>query len=436
MGAEEQFEGTVAILVHGTWATEAEWCKPDSDFCRTLQTAFAGPLKFVPFGWSGWNLHRARIAAGNELAAHIDRVSNEFPRAKIVVVGHSHGGNVIRYALRQETTAERVSGVVTLATPFIHVDPRPPTKWLLIVIKAFAIEALAISFLIVVGGLIYLVVELFDSRGAQQAIKSLGHLTYILIMPAILFVFGLLRQVYVNQIGWFIGTVAQTLAKRQAQILFNIDPPVIENLPVLSIEVHADEARFALVASRLLSNWMYAVPNWTLLNVLALFVGIPALLMYGFGRWLEIGWHDSMEYLIWYEISLVLTLLTAPLIVFGFMAASIGVPRATKAPVFGEETIYENWLIDSSQSTEPIGWQPGTRKTFRVPVKWYSTERALRHSLVYSTPDIVKFIGEWLRSDETNTTGPPSIHFRVHQVIVEIDYEDAIREVIPSNWRR
>jgi triacylglycerol esterase/lipase EstA (alpha/beta hydrolase family) len=113
-----------AVLVHGTWARNAEWCRDNSDFCRQLRDNLGGSLNFDVFQWSGFNLHRARIIAGSRLTSRLSSIVSKHPDAKILLIGHSHGGNVIRYALRSAEIASRITGVVTLATPFIGLASR------------------------------------------------------------------------------------------------------------------------------------------------------------------------------------------------------------------------------------------------------------------------------------------------------------------------
>ena len=86
------------VLVHGTFAPNAEWTHPDSYLCSALRTRFPS-AEFLPFNWSGRNSHSARIAAGKQLGEFIRRLKNERPDRPCYVIAHSHGGNVALYAL-------------------------------------------------------------------------------------------------------------------------------------------------------------------------------------------------------------------------------------------------------------------------------------------------------------------------------------------------
>jgi pimeloyl-ACP methyl ester carboxylesterase len=111
----------VALLVHGTWAPESPWTLPDSPLCRTLRNAH-----FVPrvFEWTGKNSVRARAAASDELAAELRSIYDAAPDCEIVVISHSHGGNVALRAIND--SGVRTAGLVAMSTPFLQADERRP----------------------------------------------------------------------------------------------------------------------------------------------------------------------------------------------------------------------------------------------------------------------------------------------------------------------
>lgn len=108
------------ILVHGTvlvpWLMEAPaWVRPDHPFHQQLAEAFPD-AEVVPFRWRGGNLHSDRLRASRELAAVLDELEGP-----ILLIGHSHGGNVARMALQLAEPRETPVRVMTLATPFLNV---------------------------------------------------------------------------------------------------------------------------------------------------------------------------------------------------------------------------------------------------------------------------------------------------------------------------
>jgi pimeloyl-ACP methyl ester carboxylesterase len=115
------------VLVHGTWAIRGDWHQPDSRFLRALKAEIA---KAVPgcetdicrFLWSGGNTvtDRARALARFKRQFPFDASNTSPPAIPTFVVGHSHGGNIAVNALNDcPSIFEKVSAVVTVATPFL-----------------------------------------------------------------------------------------------------------------------------------------------------------------------------------------------------------------------------------------------------------------------------------------------------------------------------
>ena len=115
---------TIVVLVHGTWGQTTPFAFAQSVFCQRIQDNVHFPLRFLRFEWSGVNSHDERLAAAINLSAFLQQLMTEAPRARICLIGHSHGGNVIAYAMRSEEIASRIADVFTIATPFIDVRLR------------------------------------------------------------------------------------------------------------------------------------------------------------------------------------------------------------------------------------------------------------------------------------------------------------------------
>jgi len=82
----------------------------------------------VPFRWSGHNSVSARFRAAQALAAKLGDMRQEWPEARHVLVGHSHGGFVALSALRGATQDERICGAACLSTPFLLARVRPMSR--------------------------------------------------------------------------------------------------------------------------------------------------------------------------------------------------------------------------------------------------------------------------------------------------------------------
>ncbi|CAI6009453.1 unnamed protein product, partial [Closterium sp. NIES-65] len=115
------------IVVHGTFDAppvdgSRTWYQPaapgEINFCSKIDARLAeGPLGGgcvwrelpvepparlripYPFHWDGTNTHEGRIDASHKLARLLDLIANGDPSARIHVIAHSHGGNVLLKAI-------------------------------------------------------------------------------------------------------------------------------------------------------------------------------------------------------------------------------------------------------------------------------------------------------------------------------------------------
>lgn len=123
-------------LVHGTWNMSASWARSDSDFQQQIKHRLEyDDVQFRAIKWSGWNKSKARRLAATELRMAINEdVSNYKQEFDILIVGHSHGGNISTRAARelldeQTITDKQLLGVVCLNTPFLTTELRASTSY-------------------------------------------------------------------------------------------------------------------------------------------------------------------------------------------------------------------------------------------------------------------------------------------------------------------
>jgi pimeloyl-ACP methyl ester carboxylesterase len=113
------------ILVHGTFAQDASWTDPTSPMSRMFSAAAikAGTsARFERVVWSGKNRLGDRQRAVDAISSIVQDPNVEGP---LFLIGHSHGGSVIAYYLRDFHPAQdRVRGCVFLSTPFIALRQR------------------------------------------------------------------------------------------------------------------------------------------------------------------------------------------------------------------------------------------------------------------------------------------------------------------------
>ena len=89
---------TVIILIHGSFAANAKWYGPSGNFYKTLeQSAKQFNQKVISFSWSGIP-QNIEIIKGSEKLAQL--ILSYPENEEIILIGHSHGGNVINFASR------------------------------------------------------------------------------------------------------------------------------------------------------------------------------------------------------------------------------------------------------------------------------------------------------------------------------------------------
>jgi hypothetical protein len=130
------------IVIHGTFANEATWWRPEGSFCRLLDTQLkqkgseARCWDSIPsaeaiseFGWSGLNSEASRTHAAKLLSTKIQSLSQRPHIKKIHFVAHSHGGNVLLKSFllcRREIDNQKLGTVVFLGTPFLEYSSVSP----------------------------------------------------------------------------------------------------------------------------------------------------------------------------------------------------------------------------------------------------------------------------------------------------------------------
>lgn len=391
------------ILVHGTFAKADGWPAENSRFRRELAAALGGlDVEMHAFAWSGWfgtrlnNGHRYRLAAGRQLA---ELLSQPSARCQIVVA-HSHGGNVARYALRDDEARAKVAGLVCMGTPFLRVERRDLDTSLKEA-GLFAFCAFALTFLAVLLPVMLLAGEhVFDVvRWYLETVTAVGHwlkpqakaLSSVFLLVSL--VAPLALGVQAGRWYWdFLETrVPAWLLRRQERLFAELTLPP-HGIRQMVLATEADEAQgwlrrlggvseapFLAWAQR---HWMtVAIYLWLLLSPVG-------------HEWLrdfaedEPGWP-------WWTFKILFAVVIFPPLFSAFLQLLFLLPlslwprlfRAHQAG-FGQESILHNVLLRVQTTARPP--EPHDYYTYRF-------RGGLHHSAFYADAQAVEDIAAWIR---------------------------------------
>ena len=111
---------TLVIIVPGTYGNDEQWPMrlPDREtFASELVRGLRGDATIHPYLWSSSIRGMRRIEAAQMLSSDIDRMSADYNH--VVLIGHSHGGNIALLAAGLCKT--RIDSLVCLATPHVYL---------------------------------------------------------------------------------------------------------------------------------------------------------------------------------------------------------------------------------------------------------------------------------------------------------------------------
>jgi hypothetical protein len=225
------------ILVHGTFAKNAPWINETSSFSNGLKKFLGNKTKIVPFNWSGKNSYFERVAAGNQLSILLEETFKSHPNSQKIVIGHSHGGNVICYALKQIPEIASEFKIITLATPFLISSLRADTNTRYI-IGVFRGQVMPYA-LFVISFLIVLIVTFLIAHWLYQIWEPL-FLLGLFPMGAI----GTLYEFFIEGIA--VDEVNAEVPRHAKETLDKIDTTLTGKINLLAIIYKKDEAKSLL----------------------------------------------------------------------------------------------------------------------------------------------------------------------------------------------
>ena len=394
----------VVTLVHGTWAKDTDWVKPDSKLCQGLARIDPSPV-VRRFQWSGANSHRARLRAADALAKQLEETFAEFPEAEHHLIAHSHGGNVALYAFRNPTICDRIASVVCLATPFIHARVRP-------IEPAFTVLRIMINSLAMAPGALLVILSLlFELLAAQslpewpfsQFMRKTG-LPSPLIFAGLIGLSGYLiwggLRVARRLSQWLIALLRPRIVRYQQKLVNDYNHRALRPIPVLNAQVERDEPASWLRALRWASE-----PQGDSRKVITM-TAVFTLLLGGSFVWEFI--HDptatesvlSMTLFATYIVvsMLLLWVFMLPLLFVIAQLIFITLPLIRVHGLgFGEWSLVANWLVLIEARTKPAG--DFRLESFEIAAQG----KGMRHSRIYGDELVIERIGRWLTVDRSSS---------------------------------
>jgi len=178
----------IITLIHGTFAKDAPWVQEKSEVRNTLQNEITGNIVFDSLDWSGKNSHDARYEAAVELKQKLVTQINDYPLHEKILISHSHGGNIVLYALNMLGEDAKYFKVVTMATPFLNVRIRSFLSNLKIFknLSYLAFGLFALVFIVmIISGIISAIMEFFGLNNENSFV--IGMACSALSVPVLIF---------------------------------------------------------------------------------------------------------------------------------------------------------------------------------------------------------------------------------------------------------
>lgn len=381
----------VVILVHGTFAENAEWVLADSPLSQTLRSEL-GSVEICPFRWSGKNSHTARLNAAYKLSKFLSDVLAANPGSKVHLIAHSHGGNVVLYALRDRNLRDTISSVAFLGTPFISVSRRD-IKSTVTPLK-YAVP-LGFSFPLTVAGLLFFSYVIRSDLAASGSGLGLIVMGFLLIaLPIFAFIYGGYK--WLDYVG---NKLPIFLERRQTSLINLLSLPVITKVPMYVIRARGDEAAGYL---RLVDQ-AAGIPFrlWHPIGI-AWFNALLSLLLVGLYVFAAFQPEVRQQDDIWEKISglsfflgvvpvaLTIIFILTVLVFQIFMILWTSLIRG-HALGFGDRLL-QNWLVHVDSNHLPIGSKVANDEESTVFGK------GLKHSLLYQDSEIAESIAQWVKA--------------------------------------
>ena len=392
----------VITFVHGTWATYTTWTQKDSELYQLLSDRY-GEQSIKRFKWSGANSHRARLKASKRLARVLWNNINSYPSSKHFVISHSHGGNVVLYALRDQALRKHLSGLMFMGVPFIHCEDRD-------INESLGVVPYLVSFFVTWGPLLFCFLLIWILRSMTSNML----ITIIVLCPIWYFVSEHImdkRRLIIERINYSIADWARRQQYETIKRLALPDWKTI-NIPAFCSRSSGDEAYWGLKISRAVSNipYLFWQPRFQgslasiSLGIAFLNIALPATIPFFDSLY---GTRDPGLFIIAIPFSGLIVYVLFTLVIQALMLL---LPFITLSYfVFGGEKVFDSWFTYITVMPTPPGNAGMTQEiSSRVYCKTYSVSgRGLRHCLIYSDRDFLQDVNDLILSQPWKKANSP-----------------------------
>ncbi len=410
----------VCIVVHGTFAPDAEWTHENAALRRAIAARAGGNVTFEVCKWSGLNTHAGRIKGGREFAKIVAGIRRRPNRSRIVTIAHSHGGNVVAYGSRNVPSEGQTDAVVTLGTPFLALRPRHLERYFRILdvcLHGMVLGALVVPFL-VISHFIWQKIplpplpEALATRLAAVPVSSA--LKYLVAAP----LYGVVGLAF----GWtaasatwllFVGRplfefavndLMPKMMARQRDVMARIALPALAASRVLAVSVRFDEAGWLLRSVDAIAQLPFMV--LTLIGLPAALAVLVFVVVYGFVD-SGVGWYfiwrapDAFGGFVSRAAPYAFTALLGSTALFLlFQIVVVGLPQVRKIGFFGESVADYALVRIATAIAPPNTGAAWVAKYSRVGAAADMPKQAswlrLRHSAIYNDPDVIADVAEWV----------------------------------------
>ena len=312
---------------------------------------------------------------------------------------------------RERDLQRRVTGLVFLATPFIHVRRREVADTLTVLpLLLLAIPLILGAFvgLSVIGLSFGMLIELFWPDAPQIV-------GFVASVAALLMVGYALVRVYRLISRWMDRAVVTWIDRVQDATIDRLACPSCDEVPLLAVRTRRDEAGGWLRAYAALANMPFVLWNPRVIVTGAVILVVLDLFL-KFFVYIETA-HDSVydnsdpARILGSLIGIVVAPILLSSIIFaiaqGWMLIAPKIFRAHRL-VFGGETFLDNLFTRITALPLPDQKRFDAPPPFRVPVltrQWPFVR--LRHIAIHSNEDVLAFCAQWMAAcPSTASTNP------------------------------